>query len=147
MCAVTETLLYMASRAELVEQVIRPRLKKGQVVLCDRWLDATVAYQGYGAGVDLGWIDSLGKAATRGIKPWRTVYLDLPLAVGLRRIRRRAAPDRMERKHRAFHARVRRGYLRIARKDPRRFKVVKLTAQDSVSSTHEKILRALGNVF
>ncbi|MBI3315700.1 MAG: dTMP kinase [Candidatus Omnitrophica bacterium] len=147
MSAVAETLLYMAARAQLVEEAIIPRLKKGQIVLCDRWLDATVAYQGYGGGVDLGWIRSLGKAATRGICPLRTVYLDLPLGAGLARARRRGASDRMERKARAFHARVRNGYLKIARKEPLRFRVVRVSPQDPIASVHQKILKSLRDVL
>ncbi len=147
MTAVTETLLYMASRAQLVEEVVKPRLKKGQIVLCDRWLDATLAYQGYGGGVDKKWIETLGKEATQGIRPKLTLFLELPLACGLRRAKQHKEADRMERKEMGFHQRVRQGYLRIAKSEPRRFKRVKIKESDGVSLVHEKIKKVVSNVF
>ena len=113
MSALTETMLYMASRAQLVEEVILPRLKKGEVVLCDRWLDATLAYQGYAGGVPVKWIKELGKTATHGVTPALSLYLDLPVAVGLRRARSSSGPDRIESKALSFHKKVRAGFLRI----------------------------------
>ena len=147
MTAVTETLLYMASRAQLVEEVIKPRLKKGEIVLCDRWLDATLAYQGYGGGVDKKWIEALGKEATQGIRPRLSLFLDLPLACGLRRARQHKKADRMERKKMGFHQRVRQGYLRIAKTEPRRFKRIKIKENDPVSFVHDKIKKAVSNVL
>ena len=139
MTALTETLLYMASRAQLVEEVIKPRLKRGETVLCDRWLDATLAYQGYGAGVDRKWIRGLGKAATQGIQPDLTLFLNLPLFIGLRRATRHKKADRIENKNIRYHEKVRKGYLAIAKKEPKRFRVVRVGERDSIWAVHEKV--------
>jgi len=147
MTAVTETLLYMASRAQLVEEVIKPRLKKGEIVLCDRWLDATLAYQGYGGGVDKKWIEALGQEVTQGIRPKLSLFLELPLACGLRRAKQHKKADRMERREIGFHKKVRQGYLRIAKTEPRRFKKIKIKESDGVSLVHEKIKKAVSNVL
>ena len=142
-----ETLLYMASRAQLVKEVIRPKLRAGYVVLCDRWLDATVAYQGYAGGVDIEWICSLGRKATAGAEPRLSLYLDLPVKIGLRRAAIRKKADRMERKNIRFHEKVRRGFLKIAAAEPKRFRRLAIREKDSISEIHEKIkemtLRAL----
>lgn len=117
-----ELLLYMAARSELTEQVILPALLAGKVVLCDRFTDSTLAYQGYGGGADLGLIRLLNRKATGGISPDLTVLLDLTVeeAAG----RRGAAADRMESKDFRYHQRVRRGYREIARWEPQRVSVV-----------------------
>jgi dTMP kinase len=139
MSALTETLLYMASRAQLIEEIIIPELKKGKIVLCDRWLDATVAYQGYAGGVDVNWIRSIGKVATLGIAPKLSLYLDLPVKTGLARAKKRKKADRMESKTIKFHERVRSGYLKIAAAQPRRFQVISLKESDTIESIHEII--------
>ncbi len=117
-----ELLLYMAARSELTEQVILPALQAGKVVLCDRFTDSTLAYQGYGGGADLGLIRLLNRKATGGISPDLTVLLDLAVeeAAG----RRGATADRMESKDFRYHQRVRCGYLEIARWEPQRVSVV-----------------------
>ena len=147
MTAICETLLYMASRNQLVEEVIKPKLKKGIIVLCDRWLDATVAYQGYGAGVDVRWIRSLGKIVTGGVRPTRTLFMDLPLLCGLRRAKSYKDADRMERKALLFHKKVRKGYWRVAKEEARRFKWIRIKEKDSISQVHEKIKEALCDVL
>ncbi|MBI3011098.1 MAG: dTMP kinase [Candidatus Omnitrophica bacterium] len=119
---VAEALLFIGGRVQLVEQVIRPALAKGRVVVCDRFHDSTVAYQGFGGGLDVAWLDRLGRSAIHGVMPHLTILLDIPTAVGFRRLQRRR--DRMERKTRAFHQRVRSGYLRLATREPRRFVVI-----------------------
>ena len=139
MTALTETLLYMASRAQLVEEVIKPRLKRGEIVLCDRWLDATLAYQGYAGGVDKKWIEGLGNVATQGIRPGLTLFLNLPLQIGLRRAISHKKADRMERKNTRYHEKVRKGYLAIAKKEPRRFRLLPVGEKDPVRAVHEKI--------
>ena len=126
-----------------MRRVIAPRLKKGEVVLCDRWLDATVAYQGFGEGVDVDLIRRLGKIATQGISPRLSLYLDLPVTTGLRRAKKRRAADRMERKARAFHERVRRGFLSIARAEPRRFRRIAISERDGIAAVHEKIVKVV----
>ena len=142
MSPVCETLLYMASRAQLVAEVVKPRLDQGQMVLCDRWLDSTLAYQGYAGGVDPRWIQELGRAATQGVMPNLTIYLDLPVKDGLERVRKRNASDRMEKKGLIFHEKVRKGFLAIAKKEPKRFKRIVVSKNDSIQEVHEKILKA-----
>ncbi len=144
---VTETLLYMASRAQLVTEVIAPRLKRGEIVLCDRWMDSTVAYQGFGAGIDIAWIRALGEEATQGIEPALTLFLDLPLEEGLKRAVSHKKADRMERKSLLFHRKVRRGYDWIARKEPKRFKRVIISPKDSIEAVHEKIKKEVLRVL
>lgn len=147
MSPICETMLYMASRAQLVEQVIRPALAQGRVVLCDRWLDATEAYQGYAGGVDPGWIRSLGEAATGGLKPHLSIYLDLSPEAGLRRARKRGKPDRMERKKLTFHRKVRRGFLAIVRREGRRFKRVAITERDGIEAVEAKVWKEVARVL
>jgi dTMP kinase len=120
----TELLLYMASRAQTVKEVIEPALKKGKIVLCDRFLDSTIVYQGYGLGIDLKLIRDMGSFATAGIKPDLTILLDLPLKKALGGIG--CKKDRIESRAFVYHLRVKKGYLTLARKDPARIKVVKL---------------------
>ncbi len=119
---VAEVLLFAASRAQLVREVIRPQLGKGNVVLCDRFTDSTKAYQGYGRGIDLAAIDEINRHATGGLAPHLTVLLDVPPEQGLRR--KPGKPDRFEREGLAFHRRVRKGYLELARKEPDRWLVI-----------------------
>ncbi len=137
--AVSETLLYMASRSQLVTEVIAPKLKQGTIVLCDRWVDATVAYQGFAGGVDREWIRSLGRVATQGMTPHLSLYLDLPVRVGLERALKRRKADRLEAKNLSFHQKVRSGYLWIAKNEPRRFKRIELHKNDSIQSVKEMI--------
>ena len=143
----SETLLYMASRAQLVAEVVRPHLSKGEVVLCDRWMDATVAYQGYGGGVDVNFIKALGRAATQGITPKLSLYLDLPVRDGLRRAAKRHKADRIEKKSVLFHEKVRQGFLAIAHQEPRRFKRLTIRAEDPITDIHERILREVERVL
>lgn len=119
-----ETLLYMAARAQLVAEAVIPALKKGMIVLCDRFLDSTVAYQGYGSGVDLRFIKEAGRFATQGVKPDLTFFFDIDAREGLSRIQR--PKDRVERRALAYHQRVREGYARLARREPKRIKLIKV---------------------
>ena len=125
----TEILLYSASRAQIVGQSIRPALRRGQIVLCDRYADSTMAYQGYGHGLDLEILTAITRFATGGLKPNLTIYLDIPAEEGL--WRKRAAFEageselnRMDRKELAFHQRVRAGYLEMAADKPERWAVL-----------------------
>jgi dTMP kinase len=127
--ATTELFLYEASRAQLVAEVIHPALARGQVVLCDRFCDSTVAYQGYGRGLDLVLIAQLNAVATGGLAPDLTFLLDLEPGQGLERASQREQQlrqrqDRMERELLAFHQRVRDGYRAIAAAEPRRVVVL-----------------------
>lgn len=132
----SEALLFIAGRAQLVEELIRPVLRKGQVVICDRFHDSTMAYQGYGGGVDRAWLDRIGRQAINGLMPDLTLLLDVPTQVGFSRIK--GARDRMERKAQAFHRAVRRGFLAIARAQPRR--VVVIDATQSQAAIRKEIL-------
>ncbi|NLG70496.1 MAG: dTMP kinase [Chloroflexi bacterium] len=122
----TEILLFQASRAQLVSQVIRPHLEAGWVVLCDRFADSTLAYQGYGYECRFG-IDELRRIidfATQGLKPDLTLLLDVDVEVGLRRRQRTGDWNRLDAFDLAFHRRVRSGYLELAREEPQRWVIV-----------------------
>jgi len=121
-----EVFLFMAARQQHVAEKIRPWLDRGRVVLCDRYADATVAYQGYGRGVDLDLIRELNARATSGIMPDLTLLFDLDPAEGMRRVRTRDRRlDNFEREKLAFHRRVRQGYLEILRAEPKRVRLVR----------------------
>jgi len=117
----TEILLFQASRAQLVEQVIRPYLETGGIVLCDRYADSTLAYQGYGHQVDLDQLSVLINFATRGLKPDLTLLLDIDVEEGLRRKTRGGEWNRLDAYDLEFHQRVRQGYFQMARKEPERW--------------------------
>jgi dTMP kinase len=118
-----ELFLYLASRAQLVEEIIRPALAAGVVVLCDRFLDATVAYQGYGRGLDVGLIEQINRFIVSDALPDLTFLLDLEAEAGLSRISGRGR-DRLEAEGLAFHERVRKGYLEAASRNAHRIKVI-----------------------
>jgi len=121
----TEILLFCASRAQLVNEVILPRLEQGEIVLCDRYADSTLAYQGYGHGLDMDFLRSLLNFATHSLKPDLTVLLDIDPEVGLRRRMNSGGKwDRMDAYELAFHQRVRQGYLKMAQEEPARWRVV-----------------------
>ncbi len=142
MTHICETLLYMAARAQLVEEIILPALKKSHVVICDRFLDSTVTYQGYGNGVDLKMIKSLGTLVTQLLVPDMTFLLDLPTEEGLRR--RGKIRDRIERRSLTYHNRVREGYLRLARANPQRVKVVQgQMSKDAIQKTIRRFVDRL----
>jgi dTMP kinase len=123
MSARTELFLYEASRAELVAAVVAPALERGAVVVCDRFLDSTTAYQAYGRGLDVEEVVALNDSATGGLRPDVTVLLTLDLREALGRATRHGA-DRMERESLEFHERVHDGFLEIAAAEPARFIVV-----------------------
>jgi dTMP kinase len=114
----SEVMLLCAARAQHVSDVIRPALSAGQIVLCDRFVDSTIAYQGYGRGVDFGFLDVLCRAATGNLEPDLTLLIDVPIELSRRRIDEKRF-DRVEAEDDAFHERVRRGFLEIARASPR----------------------------
>lgn len=117
----TEVLLYAASRAQLVNEVIRPALQENHVVLCDRYVDASLAYQGFGLGRSLEQIIAVNQFATGGLLPQRTYLLDVPVQIGLKRILRKRIADRIEQKDIAYHTNVRHGFLTLAEQEPERF--------------------------
>jgi dTMP kinase len=120
----TETLLFQASRAQLVEQVIQPHLEKGGVVLCDRYADSTLAYQGYGYQRDLDQIRAIVRYATGGLAPHLTLFLDLEVEEGLRRRARGGDLNRLDTYQVEFYERVRQGYLELAGLEPERWVIV-----------------------
>ena len=123
---IADAFLFNAARAQLVADVIRPALSAGQTVICARYADSTLAYQGYGAAVDLGTLRTLERVATGGVKPDLTILLDLPVEVGLERKRRGRAPlSRFESQvDVAFHRRARQGFLELAQAEPDRWLVI-----------------------
>lgn len=123
-----ELLLMFAARAQHLDERIRPALEKGHWVLCDRFTDATYAYQGGGRGIDEGRIAALEQWVQRGLKPDYTILFDVPVALGLERAGGRGAPDRFERERGEFFERVRAAYLRRAEAEPGRFRVVDAAA-------------------
>jgi dTMP kinase len=129
-----ELLLYAAARAQHVSQVLRPALQAGSLVLCDRYCDATIAYQGHGRGLDLDLIARLNAIATGGLFPDLTLLIDCPAEVGLKRALRRISrtagdrEERFERENISFHEAVRAGYLSLATAEPERITVVDGTA-------------------
>ncbi len=139
-------LLFAASRAQLVAEVIRPALAEGAVVVCDRYVDASLAYQGVGRGLGIPIVRSVNEVATGGLLPDLTVLLDIDPEVGLARARGEAGRagverwgggDRLERETLAFHRRVREGFLTLAGNEPRRIRVV--DARGSVQEVHRAI--------
>ena len=136
--AVTELLLIAAARAQHVEELIRPALAANQIVICDRFIDATVAYQGYRGGIDLKLIHQLNQTATRGLKPDLTFVLDLPPEIGQQRQRRKTHRDRLDKEPLESHYRVREGYLALAKADPHRVKLIDAT--QSVEAVHTELL-------
>ena len=121
----TETLLYQAARAQIVEEVIKPRLTAGEVVISDRYYDSTIAYQGYGHQQDLDQVRSLVRYATGGLVPDLTILLDIEVEAGLRRKTQNGSEwNRLDAYTVEFHQRVRRGYLEMAKAEPQRWVVI-----------------------
>jgi dTMP kinase len=151
MVPATELLLYEAARAQHVEEVIKPFLEKEGVILCDRFSDATLAYQGYGRRMDLKWIQRLNHLSSQGIRPDVTFLLDCPSDVGLKRAIERnrtlkqEREERFEREEIEFHRRIRKGYLAIARKEPGRVKVI--DTRQGEERVFEKIRKIVDNLI
>ena len=121
----TEALLMLAARCQHVTHLIRPALNSGTVVLCDRFSDSTLAYQGYARGLDLQWLRAANEVATGGLTPNLTIVLDLPISVGLTRRRAdRGEQNRLDRETERFHRKVRRGFLTLAAEEPGRMMIV-----------------------
>ena len=141
-----ETLLFLASRAQVVENVIRPALAAGTWVLCDRFADSTFAYQGYGRGLDLASLKGLNSFATGGLVPDRTVLLEVSPEVSAKRMRAREAAtntdaDRMEKAGDDFHSRLKQGFLELAAMEPERFAVI--LADGSVEEVEEAVWNSI----
>jgi dTMP kinase len=150
MDARAEVLLYSASRAQLVAQVILPQLDRGGVVVCDRFADSTFAYQGYGRRLDFDVVNTITQFATQSLKPDITIYLDVDAAEGLNRKKAASTAglgklNRMDRLELDFHQRVRAGYLEMARAEPGRWMVV--DAHDPVQEVQQQIRTRLALIL
>ncbi len=137
---VCESFLFLADRAQHVDCIIKPALEEGVIVLCDRHTDSTVAYQGYGRGLDLEQIHKLNKIATSGLRPDLTIVLDVDVETSQKRVG--SEKDRMESAGVEFFERVRQGFLEIAKQEPERVKVVDST--QTIQEIHEQILELVG---
>ena len=145
-----ETLLFLASRAQVVENVIRPALAAGMWVLCDRFADSTFAYQGYGRGLDIDEIKRINSFAAGGLVPDRTVLLDVSPEVSAKRMRAREVAtntdaDRMEKAGDDFHARLKKGFLELAAAEPERFAVI--SADGCVEEVGEAVWNSLQHML
>jgi dTMP kinase len=139
---ISELLLYEAARTEHFCKIIRPALDSGKTVVCDRFIDASIAYQGYGRGIDIKMVEELNKIATFGVKPDLTFVVDIPAEMAFERLKQRGlAPDRFERLDVEFYKRVRKGYLDLNIKEPKR--VVVVDGTKSVEEVHKAIMEKI----
>ena len=136
MTSFAELLLYNASRAQHIKEAVLPAINRGAVVITDRFIDSTIAYQGYGRGIDLNLIYSIDKIVTAGLRPDITILLDLDVEAGLKRNRGINKVDRLELEDVEFHKLVRSGYLEIAAKEPERIKLI--DASGGIKEIHSK---------
>ncbi len=141
MAAETEVLLYAAARAQHVQEKIVPALQEGKLVLCDRFVDASLAYQGYGLGLGEAQVRVINQFATGGLEPDLTILLDLPPEEGRRRLERRSPLDRIEQKSIAYHRRVREGFLQLAKREKR---MMVIDARQEIDVIHRTVLHAVG---
>ena len=139
---ICESFLFLADRAQHVDCIIKPALNEGKIILCDRHTDSTVAYQGYGRGLDLDRIHKLNFIATSGLKPDLTVVFDVDIETSMKRVGKEK--DRMESSGSDFFNRVRNGYLEIAKKEPNRVKV--LDSSDTIENIHKKVVELVENL-
>ena len=140
----TELLLFNASRAQLVTEIIRPNLESGITVICDRYADSTTVYQGYGRGLDLETVKAINNVATQGLKPDLTVLLNIPVIAGLAR-KKGERHDRFEQEETAFHQRIREGYLKLAADDPERWLII--DASQSKAKVEQIIWRKVSELL
>lgn len=125
----TEALLMVADRAQHTAELLQPKLAEGRIVLCDRYIDSHIAYQGYGRGLSAEWLRELNERATEGLYPDLTLLLDLPPKVGLERAMKRGAADRMEQEQAEFHQRIYDGYHKLAAAAPERIRLINAAAE------------------
>jgi len=137
----TEILLFLAARAQLVEQVIKPALQDGKIILCDRYGDSTLAYQGYGHGLDLEQLRRMLDFATDHLKPDLTILLDLDVKTGLMRKKAEDEWNRLDAYEALFHERVREGYLQLAREEPERWRIV--DASQAIDAVQEDLFQII----
>lgn len=137
----TEILLFLAARAQLVEQVIKPALLDGKIILCDRYGDSTLAYQGYGHGLDLEQLRKMLDFATDHLKPDMTILLDLDVKTGLMRKKAEDEWNRLDAYEVLFHERVREGYLKLAHEEPERWQIV--DASQGIDAVQEDLFQII----
>lgn len=145
MSPLTELLLYNASRAQHIKEVIIPAIDRGSIVITDRFTDSTIAYQGYGRGIDLILIDSIDMIATERLRPDITILLDLDVKAGLKRNRGINKTDRLELEDVEFHQRVRNGYHDLAAKEPERIKLI--NASGDIKEIHSRIISIISGLL
>jgi dTMP kinase len=150
--ALTEAFLVMAARTQHVEEVVRPALAAGALVLCDRFADSTLAYQGYARGLDSRMLRRFNRLATADLTPDMTIVFDIPTAIGLRRRRAQHDVNRLDMESMSFHERVRKGFLQLAKQEPRRIKIIKSTGtqeqiSDAVADLIEPLLEHKGSAY
>ena len=146
MKALTEFLLYSASRAQLVEEVIKPALAKGQFVICDRYADSSTAYQGHARGLGIDLVETVNRIATRGITPDLTIVIDIEIAIAIERLKRDGkSSDRIEAEGSFFFEQVRQGFLQVAARHQDRFKVV--NGADDISTVEQNIRKLVVEKF
>jgi len=133
----TELLLYAADRAQHVEEFLKPHLAQGSIILCDRYCDSTIAYQGYGRGLNLNLIQKLNQIATSGLQSDLTLWLDVDVEIGLKRVQTRGECDRLEQEEIAFHQRIREGFATLAQNNPER--IIRINGNQSEDQVHEEI--------
>ena len=138
-----ELLMYAADRAQHIEGFLKPLLDQGTIILCDRYTDSTIAYQGYGRGLDLSLIDQLNQIATNGLESDLTLWLDVDVELGLARTRARGKLDRMEQATLEFHQRVQQGFKQLAETYPER--IIPINGRLNVDEVTEKIQFILKN--
>ena len=138
-----ESFLFLADRAQNIDIIVNPAVKAGKIVLCDRHIDSTVAYQGYGRGLNIDRINMLNNLATNGKKPDLTLVFDVDVETSMKRVGKEK--DRMESAGIDFHNRVRKGYLELAKQEPKRIKV--LDATKSIEEIHKDVINILAEVF
>jgi dTMP kinase len=142
MTDLTELLLYEASRSQLTERTIRPAIKAGKVVVCDRYADSSLAYQGYGRGLSKTMIKELNRIASFGLVPDLTILVDVPIRTSLERKRKeKTKKDRLEKERFEFHQRIREGFLTIARQNRRRIRVV--DGRNDIDRTWQKVKKVV----
>ena len=134
-----ESFLFLADRAQNIDIIVNPAVKAGKIVLCDRHIDSTVAYQGYGRGLDIERINMLNNLATNGKKPDLTFVFDVDVETSMKRVGKEK--DRMESAGIDFHNRVRQGYLELAKQEPNRIKVIDATK--SIEEIHDEVINIL----
>lgn len=141
MVDMTEALLYAASRAQHVQEFIIPNVHAGKVVICDRYVDSSVVYQGYARGLGIEAIEAINSYATAGLSPDLTILLDLPPEIGLQRKKHQRALDRLELQADSFHMKVSEGYRILAKRHPER--ILSVDATQSIERIHEIIKEAI----